>query len=77
MNDIKREEHTAPLSVGDPRNVQANINNRAAGYTLTVSLQEGGRRAAAESTVDSYAEAETVAKVYASLPCYKVAVISS
>jgi hypothetical protein len=67
--------------VGDPRIDRANINKVAAGYTVTVSLYEGGRtRAAAESTVDSYAEAETVAKTFASqqsFPWYKVVVMSS
>ena len=47
---------------------------------MTVALKEAGRtRAAAESIVDSYAEAETVAKTFASqqsFPWYKVAVVS-
>jgi len=83
MNDTKpatSDEHTVRLSVGDPRIVQAIINKEADGYAVTVSLKEGGRtRAAAESTVDSYAEAETVAKTFASqqgFPWYKVAVVS-
>jgi len=46
---------------------------------VTVALKEAGRtRAAAESVVDSYAEAETVAKTFASqqsFPWYKVAVV--
>ncbi len=66
--------------MGDPRSVQASINKVADGYTVTVSLIEAGRtRAAAESIVDSYAEAETVAKTFASqqsFPWYKVAVVS-
>ena len=66
--------------MGDPRSVQATINKVADGYTVTVSLKEAGRtRAAAESIVDSYAEAETVAKTFASqqgFPWYKVAVVS-
>jgi hypothetical protein len=33
MNDIKPEEHTAPLSGGDPRIAQAIINHVADGYT--------------------------------------------
>ena len=76
----KPEEHTVPLSVGDPRSAQATINKGADGYTVTVSLKDGGRtRAASEGTVDSYAEAETVAKTFASqqsFPWYKVAVVS-
>jgi hypothetical protein len=80
MNDIKPEEQTVRLSVGDPRSIQATINKVADGYTVTVSLKEAGRtRAAAESIVDSYAEAETVAKTFASqqsFPWYKVAVVS-
>jgi len=83
MNDAKpekSEEHTVRLSVGDPRSVQATINKVADGYAVTVSLIEAGRtRAAAESIVDSYGEAETVAKTFASqqsFPWYKVAVVS-
>ena len=83
MNDTKPEkpeEHTVPLSVGDPRSAQATINKVADGYAVTISLKEAGRtRAAAESIVDSYAEAETVAKTFASqqdFPWYKVVVVS-
>ena len=83
MNDTKPEtpeEHTVPLSVGDPRSAQATINKGADGYTVTVSLKDGGRtRAASEGTVDSYTEAETVARTFASqldFPWYKVAVVS-
>ena len=82
MNDNpeKPEEHTVRLSVGDPRSVQATINKMADGYAVTVSMKEAGRtRAATESTVDSYAEAETVARTFASqqgFPWYKVAVVS-
>ena len=83
MNDTKpatSDEHTVRLSVGDPRSVQATINKVADGYTVTVSMNEAGRtRAAAESTVDSYAEAETVAKTFAShqgFPWYRVVVVS-
>jgi hypothetical protein len=83
MTDAKPEasdEHTVRLSVGDPRSVQAPINKVADGYAVTVSLIEAGRtRAAAESIVDSYAEAETVARTFASqqsFPWYKVAVVS-
>jgi hypothetical protein len=80
MNDIKSEEQTVRLSVGDPRSIQATIIKVSDEYTVTVSLKEAGRtRAAAESIVDSYAEAETVAKTFASqqsFPWYKVAVVS-
>ena len=76
----KREEQTVRLSVGDQRSIQATINKVADGYTVTVSMNQAGRtRAAAESTVDSYAEAETVARSFASqqgFPWYKVAVVS-
>ena len=79
-NPENPEEHTVHLTVGDPRRVQATINKVADGYTVTVALEEAGRtRAAAESIVDSYAEAETVAKTFASqqsFPWYKVAVVS-
>ena len=62
----KPEEHTVPLSVGDPRSAQATINKTADGYEVTVSLKDGGRtRAASEGTVDSYTEAETVARTFA------------
>jgi hypothetical protein len=83
MNDTNPknpEDQTFRLSVGDPRSVQATINKVADGYTVTVSMNEAGRtRAAAESTVDSYAEAETIAKTFASqndFPWYKVAVVN-
>ncbi len=83
MTDAKPEtsdEHTVRLSVGGPRSVQATINKVADGYAVTVSLIETGRtRAAAESIVDSYAEAETVARTFASqqsFPSYKVAVVA-
>jgi hypothetical protein len=83
MNDTQpktSDEHTVRLSVGDPRSVQAIINKEADGYAVTVSLKEAGRtRAAAASTVDSYAEAETVVKTFASqqgFPWYKVVVVS-
>ena len=83
MNDQpeEAEEHTVPLSVGDPRSAQATIKKVADGYEVTISLIEAGRtRAAAESVVDSYTEAETVAKTFASqqsFPWYKVVVMSS
>ena len=74
------EDQTFRLSVGDPRSVQATIDKVADAYTVMVSLIQAGRtRAAAESIVDSYAEAETVAKTFASqqsFPWYKVAVVS-
>ena len=79
-NPEKPEEHTVPLSVGDPRTAQATINKVADGYTVTVSLKDAARtRAASEGTVDSYTEAETVAKTFASqldFPWYKVEVVS-
>ena len=79
-NPENPEEQTVRLSVGDPRSVQATINKVADGYAVTVSLIEAGRtRAAAESIVDSYGEAETVAKTFASqqsFPWYKVAMVS-
>ena len=80
-NPEKPEVHTVPLSVGDPRSAQATINKIADGYEVTISLIEAGRtRAAAESVVGSYTEAETVAKTFASqqsFPWYKVVVMSS
>ena len=80
-NPEKPEEHTVPLSVGDPRSAQATIKKVADGYEVTISLIEAGRtRAAAESVVGSYTEAETVAKTFASqqsFPWYKVVVMSS
>jgi hypothetical protein len=76
----KPEEYTAPLSGGDPRIVQAIITKVADGYTVTVSLKTGGRtHSLAESTVDSYADAEAVAKAFAArqeFPWYKVVVSS-
>jgi hypothetical protein len=80
MNDFKPEDQTFRLSVGDPRRCQATFTKVTDGYTVTVSLKEDGRtRALAESIVDSYGEAETVAKTFASqqeFPWYKVAVVS-
>jgi hypothetical protein len=77
-NPEKPEERAVPLSVGDPRSAQATIKKVADGYEVTISLIEAGRtRAAAESIVDSYAEAETVAKTFASqqeFPWYMVVV---
>jgi hypothetical protein len=84
MNDTKPEkpeEHAVRLSVGDPRSCQATILKVADGYTVMVALEEGSRlRMLSESSVDSYADAEAVAKAFASqheFPWYKVAVISS
>ena len=54
MNDTKPEkpeEHTVPLSVGDPRSIQATINKIADGYAVTVSMKEAGRTRAAAETV--------------------------
>ena len=83
MNDTKLEkpeERTVPLSVGDPRSAQATIDKVADGYNVTVSLKDGERiRAASEGNVDTYAEAETVARTFASqldFPWYKVALVS-
>jgi hypothetical protein len=79
-NPENPEDQTFRLSVGDPRSCHATIIKVADGYTVTASLKEAGRtRAVAESTVDSYAEAETVAKTFASqqdFPWYKVEVSS-
>jgi hypothetical protein len=62
-NPEKPEERAVPLSVGDPRSAQATIKKVAEGYEVTISLIEAGRtRAAAESVVDSYTEAETVSR---------------
>jgi hypothetical protein len=78
-NPQKPGEHAALLSVGDPRSVQAIINKVADGYTVTVSLKKDGRiRAEADSAVDTFADAETVARTFASqqdFPWYKVAVV--
>ena len=83
MNDTKpgtSDERPVPLSVGDPRSAQATIKKVTDGYEVTISLIEAGRtRAAAESIVDTYTEAETVAKTFASqqdFPWYKVALVS-
>jgi hypothetical protein len=83
MNDTKPEkpeEHTVPLSVEDPRSMQATILKVANGYTVSVSLKEGGRtRMSTGKAVDSYAAAETVARAFASQQTFfwhKVAVVS-
>ena len=66
MNDTsteKPEDQTFRLSVGDPRSCQAIFTKVVDGYTVTVSLKENGRtRALAQSTVDTFADAEGVAK---------------
>ena len=52
-NPEKPEVHTVPLSMGDPRSAQANINKIADGYEVTVSLKDAGvheRRRRAPST---------------------------
>ncbi len=62
-NPGKLEDQTFRLSVGDPRSCQATIIKVADGYTVTASLKEDGRtRSSAESTVDTFADAEAVAK---------------
>jgi hypothetical protein len=83
MNDTNPEnpeDQAFRLSVGDPRSCQATIIKVADGYTVTVSLKEDGRtRGVAESTVDTYSDAEAVAKAFASqqeFPWYKVAIVS-
>jgi hypothetical protein len=64
MNDTsteKPEDQTFRLSVGDPRSCQAIFTKVTDGYTVTVSLKENGRtRALAQSTVDSFTDAEAV-----------------
>ena len=83
----KPEDWTPRLSVGDPRSplgqalrsCQATIIKVADGYTVTVSLRENGRAGALEeSTVDTFADAEAVAKAFASqqeFPWEKVEVV--
>jgi hypothetical protein len=74
------DDKTFRLSVGDTRSCQATIVKVADGYIVTVSLKEDGRtRSLSEITVDTYADAEDVAKAFASkreFPWYKVAVVS-
>ena len=84
MNDTKpgtSDERPVPLSVGDPRSAQATIKKVTDGYEVTISLIEAGRtRAAAESIVDTYTEAETVggkrSRHQQDFPWYKVALVS-
>lgn len=83
MPDTKLEnpkDRTFRLSVGDPRSCQATIIKNLDGYTVTVFLKENGHtRLLAEKTVDSYAEAETVARAFSSqqgFPWYKVVLVS-
>ena len=83
----KPEDWTPRLSVGDPRSplgqalrsCQATIIKVADGYTVTVSLRENGRAGALEeSTVDTFADAEAIAKAFASqqeFPWEKVEVV--
>ena len=84
-NKLKNpEELEFRLSAGDPRSCEVIIikvaDRYADRYTVKVSLQDDGRtRALAESIVDSYSDAEEVAKAFASqleFPWYKVAVMS-
>jgi hypothetical protein len=83
MNDTNPKnpgDQTLPLSVGDPRSCQASIVKVADGYTVMVALEGTSRiRMLAESCVDTYEDAEAVAKAFASqheFPWYKVAVVS-
>jgi hypothetical protein len=79
-NPENPEDQTFRFSVGDPRSCEAIFTKVAHGYTVTVSLREDGRtRALSESTVATFADAEAVAKAFASqheFPWYKVAVVS-
>ena len=80
-NKLKNpEELEFRLSAGDPRSCEVIIIKVADRYTVKVSLQDDGRTPAlAESIVDSYSDAEEVAKAFASqleFPWYKVAVMS-
>jgi hypothetical protein len=81
MNDTSTEKPEGQAfrhSVGDPRSCQAIFTKVTDGYTVTVSLKENGRtRALAQSTVDTFADAEAVSKAFASqqeFPWYKVVV---
>jgi hypothetical protein len=64
----------------EQRSCQATIMKVFNGYTVPVSLKEDGRiRVLTQKTVESYHEAETVARVFASqqgFPWHKVAVVS-
>jgi hypothetical protein len=83
MNDTnpeKPEDKTSRLSAGNPRSCQATFTKLANGYTVEASLKEDRRtRAIAESTVATFADAEAMARAFASqheFPWYKVAVVS-
>lgn len=79
-NPQNAEDQTFRLSMGDSRSCQASFTKVPDGHAVTVSLKEDGRtRVLFESTVNGYADAEAVAKAFASqqeFPWYKVAVVS-
>jgi hypothetical protein len=69
-----------PQDSTEQRSCHATITKGFAGYAVAVSLKEDGRtRVLTYKTVESYAEAETVARAFASqqgFPWHKVAVVS-
>ena len=77
MSDVRK---SSSQDNADQRTCQAIFTKVADGYTVTVSLKEGGQtRSLAESTVDTFSDAEAVAKAFASqheFPWYKVEVSS-
>ena len=66
---------------GELRTRQANIRKGLEGYTVTLTMREnGGARVLVEKTVESYHEAETVARAFAAqqgFPWNKVALVIS
>jgi hypothetical protein len=76
------ERHTHISSQGstEQRNCQATITKGFKGYTVTVTIRETGEfRVLVDKTVETYHEAETIARAFASqrgFPWNKVAVVS-
>ena len=62
------------------RSCQATITKGFNGYTVTVTIHEAGElRVLVDKTVESYHEAETIARAFSSqqgFPWHKVAVLS-
>jgi hypothetical protein len=77
MSDVRT---SPPQGSTEQRSCQATITKGFKGYTVAVSLKEDGRtRVLTQKTVESYHNAETVARVFASqhgFPWNEVVVVS-
>ena len=77
MSDVRTSPQQGST---EQRSCQATITKGFNGYTVTVTIHEAGElRVLVDKTVESYHEAETVARAFASrqgFPWHKVAVVS-